>query len=211
MKDIFIISTISVILLGGLLLYRGEAILNTFLTASLVEQVDIKEDFSRNNVENEDRDLFQLREDDYVLGSLRAQNKVVIFSNPTEKSLRKVFLENILEDVRNEKTYVIWRHLFSSKQDEHFALAMECAGEQDAFWSYLITMYEESIRDSEEVANLIDIDYSKFQRCMQEERYLSKIKEESSLAREEGLYEAPEIFINDRRLPIQTVRDILSL
>jgi len=211
MKNIFVISIVSTVLLGGLLLYKGEEIISTFLMASLVERTDVsQEDVFKSNTRHESVNILEIKEDDYVLGSLEADNKVVIFSSPTEISLRRVFLENIIDDAESKKIYVIWRHLVLSEQDKHFALAMECAGEQGAFWNYLIAIYEEMIKDSEEIVKFIDIDYNQYQKCIRGERYLPKIEEESSLARKEGIYKAPEIFINDKRVPMETIRNILN-
>ena len=98
------------------------------------------------------------------------------------------------------------------------AIAAECAGEQNKFWEYTDYLYENqgSLSDSflNDAAKTVGLDTAKFSKCVVEERYASKVDDDTAAGRAAGITGTPGSIINGQlvkgALPYEDIKKIID-
>lgn len=156
--------------------------------------------------------LLQMRpigEDDYYIGSLDAQVKIIYYSDfecpfcaPYIESLNNV-VENYSDDV-----VLVFRHFILNNHNLALgaAIASECALEQDSFWEMYNKLYEDNekqllsnveyIKDAEEIG----LNVEQFKNCLESEKYKEKIQKLVNEAKGYGVSGTPTTYINGKSL-----------
>ena len=87
-----------------------------------------------------------------------------------------------------------------------FAIASECAAEQDSFWEYHDRLYEETMKEESDIYSReglvalgveLGLDNDRFNSCMAEARPLEQLRADYRVATALGVGSTPTIFIND--------------
>lgn len=80
------------------------------------------------------------------------------------------------------------------------ALAAECAKEQDKYWEYHDVLYEHNNQLEErylqEYAKQLELDTSRFNKCLKTQKYKNEVDEDIQTGRAIGVTGAPFFFIN---------------
>ena len=138
--------------------------------------------------------------DDYVMGNLNAQVKIIEFSDlecPFCKVFHQTMKQVMAEYGNNGKVAWVYRHWPLEQlhpKAKTSALAAECAGElggNEKFWEYLdkyfeITPSNNQINLSElpKIAENIGLNRSQFESCLQSGKYQEKIESQIKNATE---------------------------
>ena len=87
-----------------------------------------------------------------------------------------------------------------------FAIASECAAEQDSFWEYHDGLYEETQKEGSDIysgeglialAGDLGLEHDQFNSCMTEARPLDQLRADWDAAMALEVNSTPTIFIND--------------
>lgn len=103
---------------------------------------------------------------------------------------------------------VVFHHFaFIGAESIRAGEAVECAGEQGAFWPYYDTLFNNQAGENVgafndarlvDFAAQLDLDTAAFQTCMTDNRYRAKVLAETSDGQARGVRSTPTLFINDR-------------
>ena len=154
--------------------------------------------------------LLGVQEGDQVLGSPSAPVTFVEFGDfqcpfcgrfyqTTEKQL-------IDKYVKTGQVKLIWRDFaFLGQESFDAAVAARCAGEQGKFWEYHNYLFENQKGENEgafSVVNLknfaraLNLETAQCNSCVDSQKYLSAVENETALGRELGVNGTPSSFIN---------------
>lgn len=138
---------------------------------------------------------------DHIRGNKKAKVTIVEYSDfecpfcqrfhPTMKQI----LDKYGKDIR-----VVYRHfpLSFHPQATPAALASECASEQGKFWEMHDKLFEAGVSASgsyTDYAQSLGLNTSKFDSCMKEQKYLSRIKEDQTDGQNAGVQGTPHSII----------------
>jgi len=146
---------------------------------------------------------FTISDRDYVLGSKDAKVTLVLFSDlqcsycsrhhETVKALAAKYKNNIA---------IVWRHypLSFHEYSNIAANAAECAGEQGKFWEFIDAAFKDQANFSDTIwaklAGDLKLNVTKFNKCLSDKKYDSKISGEMAEGLEKGVQGTPATFIN---------------
>ncbi|EKE10633.1 MAG: DSBA oxidoreductase [uncultured bacterium] len=151
----------------------------------------------------------KIGEGDVVAGNLESKVKVVIFSD-FQCPFCKAFWSSFRETMKGyeDKVAFAYKHfpLGIHPQANGAALASECAMEQNKFWEYSDKLYgsqddwatQSGTQKFKEYAKNLKLDTAKFNRCLDDKKYQSKIDANVAEANEFGISGTPATFINNQ-------------
>ena len=98
------------------------------------------------------------------------------------------------------------------------AEATECAGEQDKFWEMHDIIFENTskmtVDDLKSNATKIGLNSSKFNSCLDSDKYASKIQQQMSAAQAAGVSGTPGTFVNGQIIkgayPFETFKELID-
>lgn len=106
----------------------------------------------------------------------------------------------------------VYRHFaFLGEESVWAAEATECAGEQGRFWDYHDILFakgdylrpninEFNYNNLVGFARIIEIDEEQFATCMNERRYVDRVRADSEFAENNGISSTPTVFVNGERV-----------
>ncbi|QQG46497.1 MAG: DsbA family protein [Candidatus Niyogibacteria bacterium] len=158
--------------------------------------------------------LLKIQEDDFVLGNPSAPVVFVEFGDfqcPFCGRFWSQTLPQIKEKyVKAGQVVFVWRDFaFLGQESYDAAVAARCAGEQGKFWEYHDALFgnqQGENRGAFSDANLksfaanLGLESQKFNECLDSEKYLSAVQDESALGRQLGVSGTPSSFINGRHI-----------
>ncbi len=154
--------------------------------------------------------LLGVVEGDQVLGSPDAPVTFIEFGDfqcpfcgrfyaATEKQL-------IDKYVKTGQVKFIWRDFaFLGEESLDAAVAARCAGEQGKFWEYHNYLFEHqngenqrafSVSNLKNFARSLNLDTGQFNTCLDSQKYLSAVENETELGRQLGVDGTPSSFVN---------------
>jgi protein-disulfide isomerase len=85
------------------------------------------------------------------------------------------------------------------------ANAVECAGEQDKFWQFVVFATKNRVKGSkqsllEAASQVIVPDTQKFEGCVDSLQYKDRIENHRQQARQQGVSSTPTFFINSKKI-----------
>ena len=110
------------------------------------------------------------------------------------------------------KVRFVYRHFaFLGQESVWAAEATECASEQGRFWEYHDVLYENWLNvppDSGQFsynnlvgfAQMIGLDAPRFAGCLEERRFVERVKGDSRFAEANGVSSTPTVFVNGERV-----------
>lgn len=173
-----------------------------------------------------------------TMGDPNAKVKIEIFED-FQCSACKTYTEYIEPDVVRQlvepgTVYYVFHHMpfeddsSTEKGSDQAANASECAAEQNRFWDYHTLLYANqtgivgqfSDARLRAFAKSLGLDMSQFDACYAENRYLSKIEQDTALSNSMGVKGTPSVFVNGKivspgRVPtidqiVQAVQEALA-
>ncbi len=146
---------------------------------------------------------FNITKKDYLLGNFDAPVTLVVYSDvQCPYSLRHhATMKQIMEEYEG-KARLVWRHypLSFHKNAQKGSEAVECAGEQGKFWEYLDKLFENQKSLSEanmkKWAREMGLNTSKFDSCLDDGKYASKVKSNIDQGMANGVSGTPATFVN---------------
>lgn len=149
----------------------------------------------------------KINKDDRILGDKDAPVTIVEFSDLQCPYCAK-FHATMNQVARDFKGQVRWvyRHfpLSSHPFAKKAALATECAGEQGKFWEYTNSLFENQSKINndflKEAAQDLNLDTGKFNKCLDDEKYLSKVNDDIAEGKKAGVTGTPASFINGKMI-----------
>jgi protein-disulfide isomerase len=152
----------------------------------------------------------EMTDDDAVLGNKDAELKIIVFSDfqcPYSKMFYDI-AKKVLPEY-SEKTAFILRDLPLDfhPQAQNAAMASRCALEQNKFWELSDILYEKQAEWSEEegkavfknyAAQVVGLDVTRFNQCLEDDKYIESIKEDKKVAEKFGISGTPSGFIGDQ-------------
>jgi protein-disulfide isomerase len=124
------------------------------------------------------------------------------FALGTEPQLRTGY-------VASGKVRLVFRHLaFIGQESLWAAEALECAGEQNRFWDLHDRLYASqggentgtfSKPNLEKIASAIGLG-SSFNTCLESDRYLQKVRDDTAAGQAKGVAATPTFFVNGQKL-----------
>ncbi len=100
----------------------------------------------------------------------------------------------------------VYRHYpFLGEESVWAAEATECASDQGMFWEYHDILYEKwagtnvgaySYNNLLGFAQIIDMDAEAFATCMNERKYVDRVRSERDFAEDNGITSTPTVFVN---------------
>jgi protein-disulfide isomerase len=105
------------------------------------------------------------------------------------------------EYIQTGKVKYVFRHfpLSSHKQAFKAAEAANCAGEQGKFWQMHARLFENqgalSVEDLSRYAQSLDLDWPKFQQCLEGGKYAAAIRQDIEEGQKAGVSGTPTFFL----------------
>lgn len=150
----------------------------------------------------------EISEKDHVLGNPGADLSMFVYSDLQCPYCRNFHatLKQIIEDyVKNSKVKIIFRHFPLSMMHpdaEKFAEATECAAElggETKFWDYMDKLIELDSSDTSKVAEVLGLDKTNFENCLNSAKYADKIKGNLEDGINAGVQGTPTSIIVDKK------------
>ena len=104
----------------------------------------------------------------------------------------------------------VYRHFaFLGEESVWAAEASECAAEQGKFWEYHDILYENwvgtnvgaySYNNLVGFADILELDSGQFAGCMNDRKYLDRVRGDSEFAEDNGVSSTPTVFINGQHV-----------
>lgn len=144
--------------------------------------------------------------DDRILGDKDAPITIVEFSDLQCPYCSK-FHTTMNQIARDFKGQVRWVYKHFPLESIHpfakkAALATECAGDQGKFWEYTNHLFENQSKINNEFlkesAKNLKLDSGKFDKCLDGEKYLSKVNNDIAEGKKAGVAGTPASFINGK-------------
>ncbi|MYE55415.1 MAG: thioredoxin domain-containing protein [Chloroflexi bacterium] len=105
---------------------------------------------------------------------------------------------------------LVYRHFaFLGEESVWAAEASECAAEQGKFWEYHDILYENWVGTNVGAyaynnligfADILQLDVGQFGTCMDERKYLDRVRGDSEFAEDNGVTSTPTVFINGQHV-----------
>ncbi len=215
-KYIFFIIIFGIIFVSAsVIFFKGES-LNNYKIKQDNQEKSLSQELLKENLGianlSEDFNVGKLRvidKSDHVLGDMDSKIKVIYYNDFDAPFNEDLF--NIINKIREEfeDISIAYRHfpMRTNVSSLSAALASECASEQNKFWEMAEMLIQDKnggMLDEETYlsrAEELNLDIEKFQLCLNEEKYLDKIKKQAKEAESFGVMGAPTIFVNDIILP----------
>ncbi|MBI5651178.1 MAG: thioredoxin domain-containing protein [Chloroflexi bacterium] len=112
--------------------------------------------------------------------------------------------------VKTGKVKFVYLHMaFIGNESEWAANATECANEQGKFWEYHDKVFENQGGENKgayakpvlkRFAKEIGLDSAKFDPCLDQDKYLAKVRADTAKAQQMGVRSTPSFFINGKFL-----------
>jgi protein-disulfide isomerase len=151
-----------------------------------------------------------------TVGDPNAKVKIEVFED-YQCSACKAYTENIEPDVIKQLVepgtvyYVLYQLPFeddnsAEKDSDRAANAAECAAEQNRFWDYKTMLFANQTHMAGQFsderlhafAKALKLDLTQFDACYAENRYLSKIQQDTALGTQMGVTGTPSVFVNGK-------------
>lgn len=169
------------------------------ITAQMVEQLKSQEKYSHPQGSKDSA---------HYLGTTSPEVTIVEFadfncpySRQAHSHIRRIGIEH------GENVKIVFRHFPSQEKAVNLSMAAECAGEQDLFWPMhdkLFALQEEITPNKNsqliQLAQQIGADTSRFERCLEEEKYLARIKKDAQDGARMDVRGTPTYFINGHKI-----------
>jgi protein-disulfide isomerase len=170
----------------------------------------------------------QLSQNDFVLGEQNAPVTVVTYSDYQCPFCEKFFkeTESVLRDkyIKSGKVKFIYRNFaFLGDESKWAANAAMCAGEQGKFWQYHDYLFNNQNGENQgafskdnlkKFALSLGLDKTKFNSCVDSDKYASVIAQETKSGGEAGVSGTPASFVNGTlypgALPVGTFTQIIE-
>ena len=104
----------------------------------------------------------------------------------------------------------VYRHFaFLGQESVWAAEATECAGEQGRFWDYHDILFDNwagtnigayNYNNLVGFARILELDDEQFATCMNERRYVDRVRSETEFAENNGVTSTPTVFVNGERV-----------
>ena len=104
----------------------------------------------------------------------------------------------------------MYRHFaFLGEESVWAAEATECASEQGKFWEYHDVLYDNwagtnvggyAYNNLVGFADILELDSQRFADCMNERRYLERVRGDSEFAEDNGITSTPTVLINGKHV-----------
>ncbi len=144
----------------------------------------------------------------YYLGSKQAKIVIVEFGDfacPFCKKSSPIISKLVKEQA--DKIKLVWRDYLRNKDSIELALSARCAGEQNKFWEMHDLLFANqdqlSVNDSTRndklitLANQLELNTKQFTNCLNNKRYLDKIKKDYNDGNALKIVGTPSWFINN--------------
>jgi len=146
----------------------------------------------------------------YLLGEETAEVLMIEYSSLTCPFCKRYQIDDgTFNAIKQEyidtgKIKYVYKHFTRNETDVLGANALECAGEQDAFFEYKKILYQnqtelQNLRFSE-YAQQLNLDMQSFNECLTEQRYTQKIQDNKSEAIRHGITGTPGFLINGEKV-----------
>jgi len=151
----------------------------------------------------------KINDADAVTGTKEAKVKVVVFSD-FQCPYCKLFHKVMQEAIKNYGNRVVFDYKFLPleihPQANSAALAGACALEQEKFWEYAEKLYANqtvwgATKDNtkfKEYAKILTLDSAKFNQCLDNKKYQTKIDSDKKEAESFAISGTPGVFVNDQ-------------
>lgn len=165
---------------------------------------------------------------DFVLGDEKAPVTIIEYSDFQCPFCGKFFkeVESALREkyIKTGKAKFIYRDFaFLGQESLWAAVAARCAGEQNKFWEYHDYLYSNQKGENQNAfskdnlkkfASVFSLDRGKFDACLDSDKYIEVIREETKRGGEAGVSGTPATFINGTlyagALPVTTFTQIID-
>jgi protein-disulfide isomerase len=165
---------------------------------------------------------------DFVLGDVNVPVTVIEYSDFQCPFCGKFFkeIESVLREkyIKTGKVKFIYRNFaFLGQESLWAATAARCAGEQNKFWEYHDYLYSNQKGENQntfskdnlkKIASVFSLDRGKFDTCLDSDKYLEAVQEETKKGGEAGVSGTPATFVNGilypGALPVATFTQIID-
>ena len=114
------------------------------------------------------------------------------------------------EYVDSGQVRFVYRHFaFLGEESVWAAEAAECAGDQGKFWEYHDILYDKwsgtnvgsySYNNLVGFANILELDTTQFAQCMNDRKYVERVRGDSEYADDNGITSTPWVLVNGERV-----------
>lgn len=138
---------------------------------------------------------------DHIKGAEKAKVTIVEYSSfscgycKTARPILNEVLAAYPDDVR-----LVYRHFDRGGTDAKSAQASECAGEQGKFWEMHDLIFDKGANSYAEYATELGIDPAKLTACTDSDKYLDKVRANTTEARNSGIDGTPAFVLNGEAL-----------
>jgi len=132
-------------------------------------------------------------------GADKPKVSIVVFNSFTCGFCRKAspVLNRVLQKYP-DKVRLVYRHFIRNEMDIVAANAVECAGEQNKFWQMHDQIFEDNSNEFNfnRYAQNLSMDVSQFKKCLTENKFTNKIRNDSEMGQQLGIQGTPTFIIN---------------
>ena len=171
----------------------------------------------------------KINSDDHILGNKDAKVTIVEYSDfrcPFCERFYKLVEQPLIADyVNTGKARFIFRHFaFLGSQSTWASEAAECAGEQGKFWEFHNWLYNNQAPESDlnyysknnliKYAGQVGLNTAQFASCLNSDKYLKRVSDDSASGKAAGVTGTPTIFINGNKIvgaqPYETFKQTID-
>jgi protein-disulfide isomerase len=199
---------IAAVLISGSIVYM----VHSGKTAGNI-QVNPKEQTAAVNPSTNPAVLPVISDRDVILGDQKAPVSIIEYSDYQCPFCSRLF-EQIEPSLREEyiktgKAKMVFRNfVFLGPESFAAAQAAECAKDQNKFWAYHDVLFNAEIKDGKEnngnleqglflkLAKDLQLDVNSFTACLDGNKYMEKVRSETTEAQKAGINSTPTVFIN---------------
>jgi protein-disulfide isomerase len=220
MKKINIISLVAIVcvvllaLVFGLYLYGSKEVQKTADQPIVKDEAQLNKELNKDVVNEANKMMVKkvrpTDATDHYKGKLEAPVHLIVYSD-FECPFCSKFADTVkeVEKAFGTKIVIAFRHypLMSHTDAIPAAIASECAGEQGKFWEMHDLLFanaknnELNLTKYKENAKELGLDQTKFNQCLDTEKYKDKVIAAQLEAKEFGVNGTPASFINNEPLP----------
>jgi len=144
----------------------------------------------------------------YALGTNTPQATIIEFGDFACSYCQESYqVVNKMESLYKNKVKIVWRDYLRNEDSIDLAMAARCAGEQEKFWEMhdllfanqdnLTTADSKRISRLSALAQILELNMTKFNSCLTERKYLTQIKKDYDDGNTLEIIGTPTWFVNN--------------
>lgn len=160
---------------------------------------------------NDSQENYLVRDDSNKISTPSAKLTIVEFGDYQCPACKAAYptVKRILTDYKDKINFVYRHFSFLGQESTWAAEAAECAGDQGKFWEYNNYLYENQQSENQgafskdnlkNFAKVLQLSETEFNLCLDTDKYLNKVLNDTADGRALGINSTPTFFLNGEKI-----------